>query len=97
MSFSSRILKGMIRSVQSRALAYNLQETKPRIGVYPYISCDAFLAISDIAFLRDMEGAVDLGKNSLSKVVFYETGQIANHKNEQMALFKFEWVEGRGG
>ena len=81
MSFSSRILKGVIRSVQSRAIAYSLEEIKPRIGVYPYISGDAFLALSDIAFLRDMEGAVDLGRNSLSEVVFFETEQIVNHKN----------------
>ena len=82
MSFSSRILKGVIRSVQSRAIAYSLEEIKPRIGVYPYISGDAFLALSDIAFLRDMEGAVDLGRNSLSKVIFYETGLIANLNSE---------------
>jgi hypothetical protein len=82
MSFSRRMLKSVIRLVQSRAIAYNLEEKKPRIGVYPYISGDAFLAISDIAFLRDLEGPVDLGRNSLGKVVFYETGQITIRKNE---------------
>jgi hypothetical protein len=68
--------------VQSRAIASNLEEVKPRIGVYPYISGDAFMAISDIVILRDMVDPVILGRNSLSKVVFYETGLITRHRNE---------------
>jgi len=76
-----RIIRSIIQLLQLRFLAHNFEEIKPRIGVLPYISGDAFLAISDIAFLRDKDSPLDLGRNGLSKVMFYETGQITNHKN----------------
>ena len=75
-------MKSILRLVQSRAIAHSLEEIKPRIGVYPFISGDAFLAISDIAFLRDIEGPVSLGRNCLGTVIFYEAAQIANHENK---------------
>ena len=74
---------GLIRFVQSFAIAYNLEERKPRIGVFPYISGDAFLAISDIAFLRNEKSCTDFRTKRLNnKVIFCETGLIASVKDK---------------
>jgi hypothetical protein len=82
MSYLKKILLNIIRLVQSRAISYNLEEKKPRIGVYPYISGDAFLAISDIAFLRKKESEIKFGRNIQNKVIFYEAGLISTYKNK---------------
>jgi hypothetical protein len=79
-SIFKKILKSFVRLIQSRAIAFNFEETKPRIAIFPYISGDAFMTISDVVFLCKMKKPVELRKNVSKKIIFYESGLLEKCK-----------------
>lgn len=75
-----QLLIKFVRLIQSRAIAYNLEEKKPRIAIFPYISGDAFMTISDVAFLHRMKKPVKLRQNKSKKIIFYEVGLLEKYE-----------------
>ena len=48
-----RFLKPAVAAFQQHLIRLNLEEPKPRVAVYPYITGDAFLALADVCHLSD--------------------------------------------
>lgn len=62
----------IIKNIQLFLIDNTLEEPKPRIGVYPYISGDAFLALSDIAYIQSSRIPIPLRINKKPKICFFE-------------------------
>tara|TARA_Y100001968_G_C19364737_1_gene721859 strand:- start:348 stop:1268 length:921 start_codon:yes stop_codon:yes gene_type:complete len=65
-------LVGLVKYIQLFLINVSLEEPKPRIGVYPYLSGDAFLALSDIAYLKSSKNPIYLRNNNNPRICFIE-------------------------
>jgi hypothetical protein len=61
-----------IEKVQTWLIQKDIEEPKPRLGSYPYLSGDSFLQISDCAILRGHNSPLVLKDKSKPKILFVE-------------------------
>jgi hypothetical protein len=74
-SLGERLLKTrpLIEKCQNFLITNNLEEPKPRIAVYPYISGDAFMALTDIVHLNCQTlPSIDIKAVGETSVHFFE-------------------------